>query len=149
MSINTKLVVTSIAEPNDVLNALSKGCIKYGFQFILIGDEDSPTNFSLEGCDFYGIERQLKTDFSYAQNCPVKHYARKNIGYLLAIANDSDIIFETDDDNYPLEKFWQIPVFQTKVKYIENTSWINVYKYFTNDNIWPSLSFRFIFPDEG
>ena len=137
MSINVKLVVTSIAEPNNVLKALSQGCIKRDFQFILIGDQDSPPNFSLEGCDFYSIEKQLKTDFSYAQNCPVKHYARKNIGYLLAIANGADIIFETDDDNYPLEKFWQIPIFQTEVKYIESTSWINVYKYFTNDNIWP------------
>jgi hypothetical protein len=31
------------------------------------------------------IQRQLSTKFSFAQKCPTRHYARKNIGYLVAI----------------------------------------------------------------
>jgi hypothetical protein len=131
------VVVTSIASPNDALKALAKGCSQNNFKFILVGDTKSPQGFSLEGCEFYGINRQLQTPFAYVRQCPTRHYDRKNIGYLLAIANGSNVIFETDDDNYPLENFWHIPAFRVFGKYIENSDWLNIYKYFTDANLWP------------
>ena len=102
------LVVTSIAGPNDVLRQLAKGSIENDYKFIVIGDQASPVDFQLDGCDFYGLDKQLQTDFKFAKLCPTKHYARKNIGYLLAMADNASVIIETDDDNIPYEEFWQV-----------------------------------------
>ena len=46
---NVFLVVTSIAAPNDVLKQLADGCGEHGWSFLVIGDEASPDDFSLEG----------------------------------------------------------------------------------------------------
>ena len=93
------LVVTSIASPNAVLKALAQGAQENNFEFIVIGDTKSPADFKLDGCRFISIEEQDQLDFRLAKILPKKHYARKNLGYLLAKKND--IIVETDDDNFP------------------------------------------------
>jgi len=134
---NASVVVTSINSPNEILKAISDGCRKNGFNFILIGDTKSPQNFSLEGCDYYSIDKQLQTKFIFPEKCPTKHYARKNLGYLLAISKGSHLIFETDDDNFPLENFWQIPTPQIHTKCIENSGWVNIYEYFSDAKLWP------------
>lgn len=137
MSRKITLVVTSIASPNQILSNLAQGCVQHDLDFILIGDTKSPQDFALDGCNFYSVEKQLETGFSYAQKCPTRHYARKNIGYLLAVANGTDMIFETDDDNDPLDNFWHLPCFQVRVRQLQNTGWTNLYKYFSDDNLWP------------
>lgn len=137
MSPKTALVVTTIASPNEALAHLADGCGRHGMDFILIGDTKSPPDFALHGCWYYSIQKQLETELIFAQKCPTRHYARKNIGYLLAIAEGCDVIFETDDDNEPLEPFWTMPAFHLSVRVIENAGWVNVYRYFTDQTIWP------------
>ena len=73
-------------------------------KFIVIGDRKSPKNFKLKHGEFHKINDQ-KLKFKFAKICPEDCYARKNIGYLLAIQNKSDVIVETDDDNYPKKDF--------------------------------------------
>ncbi|HEX8355320.1 MAG TPA: hypothetical protein VF611_20610, partial [Pyrinomonadaceae bacterium] len=85
MSEALAVVVTSISGPNRVLRELADGCRSRGHRFVVIGDEKSPSDFQLDGCDFYGLESQYETGFRFAQLCPTRHYARKNLGYLLAI----------------------------------------------------------------
>ncbi|MHC4455634.1 MAG: STELLO glycosyltransferase family protein [Planctomycetota bacterium] len=131
------IVVTSIASPNKALGELAKGSIEKDYHFIVIGDEASPADFGLDGCDFYSLERQKQTGLKFAQICPTRHYARKNIGYLLAIQNGASVIIETDDDNIPSEGFWLQRQRIQNVPVIENNAWVNVYKYFTDQNIWP------------
>jgi len=133
----TAVVITSIARPNIILKDLAKECRNRDYHFIVIGDEDSPPDFHIDGCDFYSLERQNETGFKYASSCPTKHYARKNIGYLLAIQNGASVIIETDDDNFPLDTFWKPRVRRLKVPVLEIHGWINVYNYFTDENIWP------------
>jgi len=133
----TAVVITSIAKPNIILKDLAKECANKGYHFIVIGDQDSPDDFHIDGCDFYSLEKQKQTGFKSGLSCPTKHYARKNIGYLLAIKNGASIIIETDDDNFPLDEFWKLRHRQQKVHALENGGWINVYKYFTDENIWP------------
>ncbi len=131
------IVVTSIAGPNKALRDLAQGCSERGYYFTVIGDEASPSDFQLDGCDFYSLKRQRQTGLKLAELCPVRHYARKNIGYLLAIRNGASIIIETDDDNIALEQFWDRRQRIQDVAVIENNGWVNVYRYFSDQNIWP------------
>ncbi|MEO1374822.1 MAG: hypothetical protein AAFW70_10975 [Cyanobacteria bacterium J06635_10] len=134
---NIAIVVTSIAKPNEVLSKISQESLQRGWEFIVIGDLASPSDFDLKGSNFYSVERQLETNFKFAKLCPTRHYARKNIGYLLAIKNQASIIIETDDDNMPCEEFWQPRTREQKVVTATNMGWINAYDYFTEAKIWP------------
>ena len=131
------IVVTSIAAPNEALRELAQGCIERDYNFIVIGDESSPAEFHIAGCDFYGLEKQKQTGLKFAQSCPAKHYARKNIGYLLAIRSGASVIIETDDDNIPSREFWSQRQRIQSAAVISDSGWVNVYQYFSNRNIWP------------
>lgn len=130
------LVVTSINPPNKILKRLAVVCVENDCEFILIGDIKSPDNFSLKDCQFYSIRNQVNLGLSFAKECPVNSYSRKNIGYLLAMRNASDVIIETDDDNMPLER-WKIRSLSVNVKTPQEQGWVNVFKYFTDEFIWP------------
>ncbi|UCC23280.1 MAG: DUF288 domain-containing protein [Planctomycetota bacterium] len=131
------VVVTSINGPNKALGELARGCGEKGYDFIVIGDEASPSDFEIEGCDFYSLERQKETGWKFAEICPTRHYARKNIGYLLAIDNGASVIVETDDDNIANNNFWEVRERKQSVKAVDKAGWVNVYRYFTEANIWP------------
>lgn len=135
---NTYLIITSIAgQDNPTLKHFAQECSVRSMPFIVVGDTKSPQNFKLEGCNFYSIAQQKSLDFSLASMLPEKHYARKNLGYLLAISQGAEVIIETDDDNLPLASFWSTRHRSTKTYLVENKGWVNVYKYFTDVNIWP------------
>ncbi|HEX8845859.1 MAG TPA: STELLO glycosyltransferase family protein [Pyrinomonadaceae bacterium] len=137
MKNRTALVVTSISAPNAALKSLAAGCLEHGLEFIVIGDEISPPTFELEGCRFYSLEEQRRLGLRFANACPVRHYARKNIGYLLAMRNGASVLIETDDDNFPREEFWGERNRHQSVKVVSDTGWLNIYRYFTDANIWP------------
>jgi hypothetical protein len=131
------LVVTSIAEPVPALQTLAAGCRQNGLDFILIGDEASPPNFALDGCRFFGLKEQRELGLRFADACPTRHYARKNIGYLIAIRDQAPVIVETDDDSVPYDGFWTERTGLKTVRVVEQPGWINVYRYFSDDHIWP------------
>src|ERR1019366_3417130 len=131
------LVVTSISAPNAVLRELAGQCKARGFSFYLIGDLPSPADFSLEGCEFYSLERQKETGFKVAALLPTRHYSRKNIGYLLAMRTGSAMLLETDDDNMPSQEFWRSREPGQRVRVLSGSGWSNVYAYFSDVNIWP------------
>jgi hypothetical protein len=105
--------------------------------FYVIGDVPSPSDFQLDGCRFLGLSAQAQTGFETAKIVPQRHYARKNIGYLLAIRQRASIIIETDDDNFPLDTFWQRRQVCQTVPTAGEAGWLNVYRYFSEANIWP------------
>lgn len=135
---NIFLVITSIAnDENPVLRKLADESKARKIPFIVMGDTKSPDVFNLEGCDFYSIARQNDLRFELAGLLPTKHYARKNLGYLVALAQGADVIVETDDDNLPLPEFWNKRSRTVSAHLITRKEWINVYKYFTEAHIWP------------
>lgn len=135
---HTALVITSIAaDDHPVLRQYAEECLKRGLQFIVIGDTKSPKTFELAGCDFYSVDRQRQLGFSISDLLPLKHYARKNLGYLAAMKAGTDIIIETDDDNIPLPDFWQSRVRSHLARLATNTGWTNVYGFFSEKPIWP------------
>jgi hypothetical protein len=103
----------------------------------LIGDVPSPADFSIEGCEFYSLARQQTTGLKIAELLPTRHYARKNIGYLMAMRTRSRMLLETDDDNMPLPGFWAAREQEQRVPTLSGTGWTNVYSYFSEANIWP------------
>lgn len=137
MNERSALVVTSISKPNWILEELSAGCRKNDLEFILIGDESSPSDFFLDGCQYYSLEKQHETGFEFARRCPTKHYARKNIGYLIAIQNGASTLAETDDDNIPYPNFWLPRTRRQSAPTLAQAGWVNVYSYFSDFNIWP------------
>lgn len=135
---NVSLVVTSISNQNNsILKRLAKDSSQNNITFIVIGDLKSITGFTLPGCDYYSIDNQKSLNFQIVEKLPFNHYARKNIGYLIAISQGSQIIIETDDDNLPLRNFWNNRYVKATANLLENKNWVNVYKYFTEFNIWP------------
>ncbi len=138
MEYKSSLVITSIAGPdNKVLQEFAQQAKENNIGFIIVGDVKSPADFKLQGCDFYSIEKQEASGFSLAKGLPKNHYARKNIGYLLAMQLGSDIIIETDDDNLPYDTFWNKRTETVTAGLYQDENWINVYKLFTEKNIWP------------
>ena len=135
---NTALVITSIAaDTHPVLKQYALETKENNVAFVMIGDTKSPAQFSLEGCDFYSVSRQKDLAFTLARELPFKHYARKNLGYLIAIQSGAEVIIETDDDNIPLADFWQARTRTQQARVLTDTSWTNVYQYFSGANIWP------------
>ena len=134
---NMAVVVTSINAPNATLRALADGCLEHGADFIVAGDTRSPAGFSLEGCRFFSIRAPLDSDLRFPRACPVRHYARKNIGYLEAIRAGAELIVETDDDNLPEPEFFGRRPRVVTGRCVDGCGLDNVYRYFTHALVWP------------
>ncbi|MDR3466410.1 MAG: STELLO glycosyltransferase family protein [Xanthobacteraceae bacterium] len=137
MRVPTALVVTTINAPNTILRALADGAERSGIDFIAIGDQKSPADFALDGCRFLDLAAQSRLPFGFARACPVRHYSRKNIGYLVALSEGAEIIIETDDDNLPLDGFWEDRQRSIPARRQVQRGWFNAYREFSDANIWP------------
>lgn len=137
MTIKSSVVLTSIAAPNQVMRQIAADCQAADISFIVIGDTKSPSDFSLDGCRFMGVNEQLTLPFKTPALCPTRHYARKNIGYLLAIQDGAELILETDDDNLPSADFYKPLPIEAEIASVEAEGWVNVYRYFDDRLIWP------------
>ncbi len=134
----TSLIVTTINKPNRNIRKLSDGSKKNNWNFIVIGDKKSPKNFKLNYGVYYDLKKQIRTKLNFSKICQLNNYARKNIGYLLAIKKKTDVIIETDDDNCPKKNFFQKKKLFHSAKEIGNNSWINIYDLFQKKNlVWP------------
>lgn len=133
----TSIIVTSIFHPTKALKDLAQGAEENNWNFVIIGDVSSPKDFYLEGASFFNMDKQRELPFKLTPLCPERHYTRKNLGYLVAMSNDSDIIVETDDDNIPVEEFWLPRKKVLEVDEIKGEGWSNVYKFFTDKKVWP------------
>lgn len=132
------LVITSIAPDTlQVLHTYAHDCAERNIDFIMIGDTKSPVNFNIKGVDFWSVDRQLTVDSKFAKLCPTRHYARKNIGYIIAIQQGTEELVETDDDNLPRAEFWNEKSKIVKAHDIKAKGWVNVYNYFSDKFIWP------------
>lgn len=138
MNMNCSLVMTSIAAPdNQVLRTFARECAVNDVPFIVVGDFKSPGRFQLNKCDYWGLDRQRQLPFELAGILPENTYARKNIGYLIAMRNNTEVIVETDDDTLPKPEFWHERRRAITAQVLEGADWVNVYRCFTHHHIWP------------
>jgi len=134
------LVVTTISSPNNTLRLLAEGAKAHNVHFLIIGDTKTPADFELRHTEYLSIAEQVKRFPEFCSVLPTKHYARKNVGYLAAIAQGATEIQETDDDNVPYPEFWQRLPDRFTVDAIaadKSCAWFNVYSRFTETKIWP------------
>ena len=135
---STFLIITTIAkQDHPVIQQLVRESSEHSVPLIIIGDDKSPKDFKIEGCDYYSIERQRNLNFELARLLPHNSYSRKNLGYLIAGSKGAGSIIETDDDNLPLKAFWNDRTRKTYSHLLIDKGWVNIYRYFTNINIWP------------
>jgi hypothetical protein len=138
MTTKSHVVITSIAGPDTpALRVFARQCAKQGVAFTVVGDAKSPAGFHLDNCDFWGFERGKRAPFTLAGLLRANSYARKNIGYLVAIQGGADAIIETDDDTIPKPEFWHERSRDVTVETFENAGWVNAYRYFTDRVVWP------------
>jgi hypothetical protein len=138
-------IITTIQEPTPSVFGLVERLAAIGGKLIVAGDSKGPACF--EGpperpwpVEFLSLAAQESGRFKLAENLPTKHYARKNIAYLHAIAAGAECIYETDDDNAPNDA-WRLRVESINGSRVVaapgGSRWVNVYRYFTDENIWP------------
>ncbi len=131
------VVVTTINHPTKAVVDIQARASELSAEFYIVGDSKSPTGFSLPGSRYMDIESQRATGFAFAELCPVKHYARKNIGYLAAMRDGATVIVETDDDNTPRDGFWTPRTRHQQAPLVQTPGWCNVYAYYADQTIWP------------
>ena len=129
-------VVTTIRQPTPAVRRLKKALDTVGGQLVIVGDSKGPESFPMEGVIFSSLADQEKLPFRLSRLLPTGHYARKNLGYLMAIQAGASCIYETDDDNAPMEG-WGARLGTVPARRAKGTPWVNAYRYFTEEKIWP------------
>lgn len=99
---------------------------------IVVGDKKTPVDWNYAGTTYYPHGH----DFGFSFKAPDNHYARKNLGYLQAIKHGATLIYDIDDDNFPVES-WKMREVDCTATTVTGPGWCNVFKRFTGDNIWP------------
>jgi hypothetical protein len=133
------VVVTTVQAPTPAMVDLAAGCVRRGVDLVVVGDRRTPAGFALPGSRYYDLDRQAVAEPRLAGRLPIGHYARKNLGYLLAIQAGAEVILETDDDNVPGEGFWADALPDVVAPTSAHHGWLNTYRYFTGEDgdIWP------------
>lgn len=133
-------IITTINKPTKAIEELYK---RFRNNLIIVGDAKTPLDWN-----YFGLQPIRLSDKLYA---PCSHYARKNLGYLLAIKNKAEYIYDTDDDNIPNDN-WKVRELNTQANVSISEGWYNVYDLFSGKFIWPrgfSLSHLEYFPSCG
>ena len=129
-------VLTTIQGPTECSKQLSKTLRAHGHEMIVVGDKKGPTEYPLPQVNFLPLSSQLTLPLTLAKHLPVGHYVRKNLGYLVAFSHQAQCVFETDDDNMPNDA-WTPRSIETSAQVVEDRDWINVFRLFTDNHIWP------------
>lgn len=134
------IVITSINHPTSAVN---KFACWDGWQVVVVGDKKTPENWWAENVIYLSLDKQLELFPNLFHLIPLNSYKRKIFGYLFAVANGAEFIFDTDDDNIPYENAdtvleADLLTFGTSKELLNSSSrWINIYSYFGAEKIWP------------
>jgi hypothetical protein len=128
------IVITSIFLPTEAIEEFAK--LK-DWKIIVVGDKKTAADWRYPGVTYLSPEGQQEVARKFAGLLPWNSYTRKNIGYLYAIAQGARIIYESDDDNIPLDNWVNEPKFSTDAELLSDASFVNIYSYFTDKKVWP------------
>lgn len=131
------IVITTINKPSKAIRRYAEIAARMGWRLLIVGDLKTPDVFGDIECVFLSIEKQKQFCATFTALIPVNHYCRKNIGYLYASEHGAEWIFDTDDDNIPLETFVERLTASRRAKVITHDGFVNVYRYFSEELSWP------------
>ena len=142
------IIVTTIFYPTPAVHKFLE--LKSPWNLIVIGDRKTPDdwlsriNGNRSRLLYLSLSDQYALDYSILRYIPEGSYARKNIGYLVAIQCGGKLIFESDDDNLlETDDIFHLPksVQPNDVPWIsfhgERSPFINIYGSFGHPEIWP------------
>ena len=132
MNLKKYLVITTI---NEYASTSIEEYSKYDYNIIVVGDKKTlHESYLNKNLAYIHPENDIFHNFSSL--LPFNHYSRKNIGYLYAINNNADLLFDTDDDNFPLDNFdsWNQTIENSKT--ILSPKIPNIMSLFTTMDIW-------------
>jgi hypothetical protein len=138
---NKWVVITSINGPQ----ARYKDFIDRGWSLVIVGDLKSPNkefeNWTNESQHFLSAQMQSEIYPELSAAIGFNTYARKNLGYLYAIAQGAQVIWETDDDTFIRQDLPDpTELFQKSGNYVVKGSSqvFNPYVHFAPDSgLWP------------
>jgi hypothetical protein len=134
---NLWIIITTVNKPTPAIVEYSRIVASRGWRLLIVGDVKTPNAFHDVPCIFLSLEEQERFCQAFSNLVPVRHYSRKNVGYLYAMANGAEWIFDTDDDNIPLEDFAASLRATRPTTLISGAEFVNVYKYFCEEAVWP------------
>lgn len=127
------IVITTINEKTKAISEFEK---MDRWQLVIVGDKKSKPIANNQRLTFLSVEDQQNLKFSIVGKLPYNHYTRKNIGYLYAISQGAELIYDTDDDNLPYPD-WAFDPFLCHSRIESDSKYLNAYRHFTDANIWP------------
>ncbi len=110
------------------------------WDLIVVGDKKTPNEFYKEiNCIFLSLEKQKELYPEFYSKIPLNSYCRKMFGYIYAIQNKYDIIYETDDDNLFKTDLNSYLLDENKITktITNNNGFVNVYKVYSDKYIYP------------
>lgn len=128
------IIITSIYEPTEAVQLFSQ---LDDWQLVVVGDTKTPHDWYCPGVIYLSPDDQRNMGSTLIDDLPWKSYSRKMAGYIYAIRNGATLIADTDDDNIPLENWGQNLSFSNKFEKLQHNGFVNIYKYFTEEPIWP------------
>lgn len=126
-------VITTINPPTEAVRALAR---HFPGRMIVIGDTKTPPTWRLAGASFFAVDEQDALRFASVTRTPIAHYARKNLGYLLAMKRGASVVYDTDDDNTP-NAAWRVRSETCFAATVTRRGWCNVYSLVGEGHIWP------------
>lgn len=128
------VVITSISQPTAAVRSFAG---RAPGQLIVVGDRKTPADWTLPQVEYLSPADQVAGGGVLAGLLPWNHYGRKMLGYLRAAERGAEVIFDTDDDNFP-KPDWQIPAFAgTFATTREGLGFVNIYRAFSDAPLWP------------
>jgi hypothetical protein len=132
------IVVTSINNPTKQIINLAK---QNKFRLVVVADLKTNSSWFASNVSYFSIKQQNKFNLKSILSTPFNSYTRKNIGYLFAILNGAKFIYDTDDDNEPINDlidFYDFNQFKYELEYDSNAPLvINPFAHFGQPTIWP------------
>lgn len=126
------IIITSIFEPTAAVRKFSQ--LK-DFHTVVVGDKKSPVQYECENVTFLPVSQNQGTELE--KILPYNHYCRKMLGYIYALKNGAQLLYDTDDDNCPKSNFY-IPEFEGEYPSLKSqNTFANIYKCYTDQEIWP------------
>ncbi|UJR23258.1 hypothetical protein I4U23_026278 [Adineta vaga] len=145
------IVITTIHYPTQAIYKFLN--LTTPWNLIIIADRKTPTHWlkhlnshNTSRLLFLSLQQQQQHSlhFRILQFLPQGSYARKNLGYLIAIQCGAQIIFESDDDNllenndiYLLPKLLQPKHLPWFAFHRQRSLFVNIYASFGHPHIWP------------